>query len=73
MAKTAAGRVVVNEDGLIANRVDMQMISVSYKDEENPFSTEGISSLKMKEIAEAYLQSIIKNYVSAVPTYFNHS
>ncbi|XP_059071404.1 heat shock 70 kDa protein 18-like [Cryptomeria japonica] len=27
----------------------------------------------MKEIAEAYLQSTIKNYVSAVPAYFNDS
>ncbi|GLJ52333.1 hypothetical protein SUGI_1113090 [Cryptomeria japonica] len=71
--KTTAGRVVVNEDRLIANRVDKSMISVSYKGEENPFSAEGISSLKMKEIAKAYLRSTIKNDVSAVPAYFNDS
>ncbi|GLJ48331.1 hypothetical protein SUGI_1020280 [Cryptomeria japonica] len=71
MAKTAAGRVIVNEDGLIANQVDTQMISVSYKDEENPFSAEDVSLLKMKEIAAAYLQSTIKNDVSAVPAICN--
>ncbi|GLJ25441.1 hypothetical protein SUGI_0487140 [Cryptomeria japonica] len=71
MAKTAADRVIVNEDGLIANQVDTQMISVSYKGEENPFSVEGVSLLKMKEIAAAYLLSTIKNDVSADPTICN--
>ncbi|GLJ11970.1 hypothetical protein SUGI_0181240 [Cryptomeria japonica] len=48
MAKTAAGCVIVNEDELIVNQVNTQMISVSYKGEENPFSAEGISCWKWK-------------------------
>ncbi|GLJ53672.1 hypothetical protein SUGI_1144960 [Cryptomeria japonica] len=44
---------------------------MSYKGEENPFSVEGVSLLKTKEIAVAYLQSTIKNDVSAVPAICN--
>jgi L1 cell adhesion molecule like protein len=52
------------------------MIVVNYKGEEKQFAAEEISSMvliKMKEIAEAYLGSTIKNAVVTVPTYFNDS
>ncbi|KAJ7562106.1 hypothetical protein O6H91_03G055500 [Diphasiastrum complanatum] len=52
------------------------MIVVKYKGEEKQFSAEEISSMvltKMKEIAEAYLGTTIKNAVVTVPAYFNDS
>ena len=52
------------------------MIVVTYKGEEKQFAAEEISSMvltKMKEIAEAYLGSTIKNVVVTVPSYFNDS
>jgi heat shock protein 1/8 len=52
------------------------MISVQYKGEEKTFAAEEVSSMvliKMKEIAEAYLGSTIKNAVVTVPAYFNDS
>ncbi|KAL6571252.1 70-kilodalton heat shock protein [Orobanche hederae] len=52
------------------------MIVVSYKGEDKQFAAEEISSMvliKMKEIAEAYLGSTIKNAVVTVPAYFNDS
>ncbi|KAH0462196.1 hypothetical protein IEQ34_009771 [Dendrobium chrysotoxum] len=52
------------------------MILVQYKGEEKQFSAEEISSMvltKMKEIAEAYLGTTIKNAVVTVPAYFNDS
>ncbi|XP_047965750.1 heat shock cognate 70 kDa protein-like [Salvia hispanica] len=52
------------------------MIVVSYKGEEKQFSAEEISSMllsKMKDIAEAYLRSPVKNAVVTVPAYFNDS
>ncbi|KAH6762670.1 heat shock protein 70 [Perilla frutescens var. hirtella] len=52
------------------------MIVVSYKGEEKQFSAEEISSMvltKMKEIAQAYLGSTVKNAVVTVPAYFNDS
>ncbi|XP_074263858.1 heat shock 70 kDa protein 18-like [Silene latifolia] len=52
------------------------VIVVSYKDEEKNFTPEEISSMilvKMKEIAEAYLGSTVKNAVITVPAYFNDS
>jgi L1 cell adhesion molecule like protein len=55
---------------------DKPMIIVNYKGEEKQFSAEEISSMvltKMKEIAEAYLGSSIKNAVVTVPAYFNDS
>jgi heat shock protein 1/8 len=55
---------------------DKPMISVQYKGEEKTFAAEEISSMvliKMKEIAEAYLGSTIKNAVVTVPAYFNDS
>jgi heat shock protein 1/8 len=55
---------------------DKPMIVVNYKGEEKQFSAEEISSMvliKMKEIAEAYLGTTIKNAVVTVPAYFNDS
>ncbi len=55
---------------------DKPMITVLYKGEEKTFAAEEISSMvliKMKEIAEAYLGSTIKNAVVTVPAYFNDS
>jgi heat shock 70kDa protein 1/2/6/8 len=55
---------------------DKPMIVVNYKGEEKQFAAEEISSMvliKMKEIAEAYLGSTIKNAVVTVPAYFNDS
>ncbi|MBO8584254.1 Hsp70 family protein, partial [Staphylococcus aureus] len=55
---------------------DKPMIVVQYKGEEKQFSAEEISSMvltKMKEIAEAYLGTTIKNAVVTVPAYFNDS
>ncbi|KAB2596116.1 heat shock cognate 70 kDa protein 2 [Pyrus ussuriensis x Pyrus communis] len=55
---------------------DKPMIVVTYKGEEKQFTAEEISSMvlvKMREIAEAYLGSSIKNAVVTVPAYFNDS
>ncbi|KAK9734835.1 hypothetical protein RND81_04G166300 [Saponaria officinalis] len=55
---------------------DKPMIVVSYKGEDKQFSPEEISSnvlTKMKEIAEAFLVTTIKNAVVTVPAYFNDS
>jgi len=52
------------------------MILVTYKDEEKQFSTEEISSMvlqKMKQTAEAYLGTEVKDAVITVPAYFNDS
>ncbi|GKV08148.1 hypothetical protein SLEP1_g19823 [Rubroshorea leprosula] len=61
---------------VIAGPGDKPMIVVNYKGEEKQFAAEEISSMvlmKMKEIAEAYLGSTIKNAVVTVPAYFNDS
>ncbi|KAG9455902.1 hypothetical protein H6P81_000410 [Aristolochia fimbriata] len=55
---------------------DKPMIVVQYKGEEKKFAAEEISSMvltKMKEIAEAYLGTTVKNAVVTVPAYFNDS
>ncbi|KAK6926946.1 Heat shock protein 70 family [Dillenia turbinata] len=55
---------------------DKPMIVVTYKGEEKQFVAEEISSMvliKMREIAEAYLRTTIKNAVVTVPAYFNDS
>ncbi|XP_031483167.1 heat shock cognate 70 kDa protein-like [Nymphaea colorata] len=55
---------------------DKPMIVVQYKGEEKQFAAEEISSMvlvKMKEIAEAYLGTTVKNAVITVPAYFNDS
>ncbi|ORX61846.1 hsp71-like protein [Hesseltinella vesiculosa] len=52
------------------------MIQVDYKGEVKTFSPEEISSMvliKMKETAEAYLGTTVKNAVITVPAYFNDS
>ncbi|XP_027348777.1 heat shock cognate 70 kDa protein 2 isoform X4 [Abrus precatorius] len=61
---------------VVAGPGDKPMIVVTYKGEEKQFSAEEISSMvlmKMKEIAEAYLGSTVKNAVVTVPAYFNDS
>eukprot|EP00253_Pinus_taeda_P019986 PITA_19986 len=55
---------------------DKPSIVVTYKGEEKHFAAEEISSMvltKMKEIAEAYLGTTVKNVVVTVPAYFNDS
>ncbi|KAK4492685.1 hypothetical protein RD792_003505 [Penstemon davidsonii] len=55
---------------------DKPIIVVTYKGEEKQYVAEEISSMvivKMKEIAEAYLGSTVKNVVVTVPAYFNDS
>jgi L1 cell adhesion molecule like protein len=52
------------------------LLSSKHKDEEKQFAAEEISSMvliKMREIAEAYLGSKIRNAVVTVPAYFNVS
>lgn len=52
------------------------LIQVTFQDEEKTFTPEQISSMilvKMKEIAETYLGSSVKNAVITVPAYFNDS
>nr|XP_023909305.1 heat shock cognate 70 kDa protein-like [Quercus suber] len=55
---------------------DKPMIVVNYKGEEKHFAAKEISSMvlkKMREIAEAYLGTTVKNAVVIVPAYFNYS
>eukprot|EP00253_Pinus_taeda_P006757 PITA_06757 len=55
---------------------DKPSLVVTYKGEEKHFAAEEISSMvltKMKEIAEAYLETTVKNVVVTVPAYFNDS
>ncbi|QHO33442.1 hypothetical protein HN51_027136 [Arachis hypogaea] len=55
---------------------DKPVIVVTYKDKEMRFSAEEISSMvltKMREIAEAYLESPVCDAVITVPAYFNDS
>ncbi|KAL5097774.1 hypothetical protein RYX36_002101 [Vicia faba] len=52
------------------------MITVQYKDQEKQLYAEEVSSMvltKMREIAENYLESPVKNAVVTVPAYFNDS
>ncbi|KAH9605945.1 hypothetical protein KSS87_012920 [Heliosperma pusillum] len=51
------------------------MIVVNYKGEEKTFAPEEISAMvltRMKEVADAYLGSPVKNAVITVPAYFNN-
>ncbi|KAL6538716.1 70-kilodalton heat shock protein [Orobanche gracilis] len=55
---------------------DKPVIVVTYKGKEKKFAAEEISSMilaKMKEIAETYLGTTVKNAVVTVPAYFNDS
>ncbi|PNY01195.1 heat shock protein [Trifolium pratense] len=55
---------------------DKPMIVVKYKGQEKHLCAEEISSMvltKMREIAEEYLESPVKNAVITVPAYFNDS
>ncbi|KAK9928603.1 hypothetical protein M0R45_025729 [Rubus argutus] len=53
---------------------DKPMIMVNYKNVEKKFAAEEISSMvliKMREIAETYIGSVVKNVVVTVPAHFN--
>ncbi|KAK7260977.1 hypothetical protein RIF29_27280 [Crotalaria pallida] len=55
---------------------DKPMIAVDYKGKEKHFTAKEISSMilmKMREIAEAFLESTVENAVVTVPAYFNDS
>jgi heat shock protein 1/8 len=61
---------------VIEGPADKPMIVVTYKGEEKHFAAEEISSMvikKMREVAEAYLGTTVKNAVVTVPAYFNDS
>ncbi|CAJ2669455.1 unnamed protein product [Trifolium pratense] len=61
---------------VFAGTDDKPQILVKYKGEEKRFCAEEISSMvltKMREIAEKYLASPVKNAVVTVPAYFNDS
>jgi heat shock protein 1/8 len=61
---------------VIEGFTDKPIIVVTYKGEENKFAAKEISSMvikKMREIAEAYLGTTIKNVVITVLAYFNDS
>ncbi|KAK7295720.1 hypothetical protein RJT34_18632 [Clitoria ternatea] len=61
---------------VIAGTNDKPTVVIKYKGEEKHLFAEEISSmilLKMREIAEEYLESPVKNAVITVPAYFNDS
>ncbi|KAJ0391531.1 hypothetical protein ATCC90586_010879 [Pythium insidiosum] len=61
---------------VVAGSGDKPQIVVEFKGERKTFQPEEISSMvltKMKEIAEAYLGTTVKNAVITVPAYFNDS
>ncbi|XP_058766959.1 heat shock cognate 70 kDa protein-like [Vicia villosa] len=61
---------------VIAGVNDKPMITLKYKGQQKEFCAEEISSMilsKMREVAEAYLESPVKNAVVTVPAYFNDS
>ncbi|KEH25725.1 heat shock cognate 70 kDa-like protein [Medicago truncatula] len=61
---------------VIGDLNDKPMIVVNYNDEEKHFAAEEISSMvlvKMREIAETFLGSIVEDVVITVPAYFNDS
>ncbi|KAK3019626.1 hypothetical protein RJ639_004568 [Escallonia herrerae] len=61
---------------VISGPADKPLIVVDYKGEEKLLSAEEISSMvlfKMRDTAEAFLGSTVKNAVITVPAYFNDS
>lgn len=61
---------------VVEGHKDRPMIQVKYKGERKKFSAEEISAMvlvKMKETAEVYLGTTIKDVVITVPVYFNNS
>ncbi|KAK2420532.1 heat shock cognate 70 kDa protein [Trifolium repens] len=61
---------------IIAGQDDKPMIVVKYNEEEKQFAAEEISAMvlaKMRDIAESYLGSTVKDVVITVPAYFNNS
>ncbi|XP_058736665.1 heat shock cognate 70 kDa protein-like [Vicia villosa] len=61
---------------VIAGNDDNPMIVVNFKNEEKCYVAEEISSMilmKMKEIADKFLESKVKDAVITVPAYFNDS
>ncbi|XP_058767057.1 heat shock cognate 70 kDa protein-like [Vicia villosa] len=61
---------------VIAGANNKPMITLKYKGQQKQFCAEEISSMilsKMREVAEAYLESPVKNAVVTVPAYFNDS
>ncbi|XP_048547202.1 heat shock cognate 70 kDa protein-like [Triticum urartu] len=61
---------------VISGPSDRPMIVVQYMGEEKKFAAEEISSMvlvKMRETAEAYLETAVKDAVITVPVYFNDS
>ncbi|KAI7876184.1 70 kDa heat shock protein 3 [Lichtheimia hyalospora FSU 10163] len=60
----------------IVDKATLPVIQVEYKGETKTFTPEEISSMvliKMKEVAEGYLGTTVKNAVVTVPAYFNDS
>ena len=60
----------------IIDKAGLPVIQVEYKGETKQFTPEEISSMvlvKMKEVAEGYLGTTVKNAVITVPAYFNDS
>merc|ERR1712098_863986 len=58
----------------VVNSGGLPKLKVEYKNEEKTFTPEEISSMvlvKMKETAEAYLGTDVKEAVTTVPAYFN--
>ncbi|CAK4077203.1 unnamed protein product [Aphanomyces euteiches] len=61
---------------VVAGPADKPQIVVEFKGESKTFQPEEISSMvliKMKEVAEAFIGSDVKNAVITVPAYFNDS
>ncbi|AES65521.2 TMV resistance protein N isoform X1 [Medicago truncatula] len=61
---------------IISGPDDKPMIGVNYNGEDKQFTAEEISSMllwKIRQIAEAYFGSPIRNAVVTVPVYFNNS
>lgn len=61
---------------VIAGHEDRPMIVVQYKGKEKRFVPEEISAMvlaKMRETAEVYLGTTVKNAVITVPVYFSNS